>query len=107
MYNANDNMTRIAIIGAGFAGLVCAKLLKQSGYNCTIFEKSRGVGGRMATRRNDAYSFDHGAQFFYVKTPQFNDFLTPLKKQGIIAPWHARFNEYNHTQLITKRQCIT
>ena len=44
-------MTDIAVIGAGMAGLVCAQQLSQAGYSVVVVEKSRGVGGRVATRR--------------------------------------------------------
>ena len=39
-----------AIIGAGIAGITCARTLVQAGHQVTVFEKSRGVGGRMSTR---------------------------------------------------------
>jgi hypothetical protein len=42
-------MKRIAIIGAGLAGLTCGKALQQAGHDVVIFEKSRGIGGRLAT----------------------------------------------------------
>lgn len=60
-------MTMVVIVGAGMAGLAAAQVLQQHGVGCTIFEKSRGVGGRAATRRVDGFAFDHGAQ--YVKAP--------------------------------------
>ena len=44
-------MTDIAVIGAGIAGLVCAQQLSQAGYSVVVVEKSRGLGGRLATRR--------------------------------------------------------
>ena len=53
----------IIIIGAGLTGLVLAKKLKQSGKECLIVEKSRGLGGRVATRRMDEMGLDHGAAF--------------------------------------------
>ncbi len=53
----------IIIIGAGLTGLVMAKKLKQSGKECLILEKSRGLGGRVATRRIDEMGLDHGAAF--------------------------------------------
>ena len=53
----------IIIIGAGLTGLVLAKKLKQSGKECLILEKSRGLGGRVATRRIDEMGLDHGAAF--------------------------------------------
>lgn len=53
---------RVAIIGAGMAGLAAARRLTQSGVKLTIFEKSRGLGGRVATRRINGCILDHGAQ---------------------------------------------
>lgn len=52
----------IAIIGAGMAGLAAARALTQAGHSITLYEKSRGVGGRVATRRVEGCIFDHGAQ---------------------------------------------
>ncbi len=60
-------MTTVVIIGAGMAGLAAAQVLQQHGIGCTLYEKSRGVGGRAATRRVGGFAFDHGAQ--YVKAP--------------------------------------
>jgi predicted NAD/FAD-dependent oxidoreductase len=55
----------IAIIGAGMAGLACARALADAGVSVTVFEKSRGPGGRMSARRTEnGGSFDHGAQYF-------------------------------------------
>ncbi|MGQ9897344.1 MAG: NAD(P)/FAD-dependent oxidoreductase [Acidobacteriota bacterium] len=65
----------VTIIGAGLAGLTVAYTLTQHGLNCEVLEKSRALGGRMATRRYQDISFDHGAQYFTVKTNAFADFL--------------------------------
>lgn len=92
----------IAIIGAGLAGLTAAQHLKQRA-NVTLFEKSRGVSGRIATRRANEYAFDHGAQFFKVKTQAFDDFIQPMLKQGIIETWHARFAEIENQAIINTR----
>ncbi|MDH3473835.1 MAG: NAD(P)-binding protein [Rhodospirillales bacterium] len=46
-----SSKARIAVIGSGMAGIGCAKNLKQHGFHPTIFEKSRGLGGRLVTRR--------------------------------------------------------
>ena len=62
----------IAIVGAGAAGLAAAHALRQSDVPVTVFEKSRGAGGRAATRWRDVagpsgmldrWRFDHGAQY--------------------------------------------
>ena len=53
-------MQRIAIIGAGLCGLRCAEVLQTGGIEVQLFDKSRGVGGRLATRRHQHWRFDHG-----------------------------------------------
>ncbi|MDD5480019.1 FAD-dependent oxidoreductase, partial [Rhodoferax sp.] len=60
-----------AIIGAGMAGISCARALVQAGQRVTLFEKSRGLGGRMATRDSAFGSFDHGAQYFTARDKRF------------------------------------
>lgn len=60
-------MTHVAIIGAGMAGLAAARVLTSRGVRCTIYEKSRSVGGRAATREINGFVFDYGTQ--YLKTP--------------------------------------
>lgn len=63
--------THTAVIGAGIAGLTCAQALVASGHHVTIFEKSRGLGGRVATRRADALRFDHGAPHLRITDQWF------------------------------------
>jgi len=82
-------MTKIAIIGAGLSGLVVADRLHQLA-DIEIFEKSRGVGGRMATRYADPFQFDHGAQYFTVRRQRFREFLEPYLKDGVVAEWPLR-----------------
>jgi predicted NAD/FAD-dependent oxidoreductase len=77
----------IAIIGAGMAGVVCARTLVQAGHNVTLFEKSRGLGGRMATRASAFGTFDHGAQYFTVRDPRFERALKTVP--GLCKPWSA------------------
>ena len=55
----------VAVIGAGLAGLTAARRLDAAGHDVTIFEKSRGAGGRTATRRSERGRFDHGAPFLH------------------------------------------
>ncbi|GAB4213684.1 MAG: hypothetical protein Fur007_08390 [Rhodoferax sp.] len=63
--------SHIAVIGAGMAGVACARSLVQAGLQVTLFDKSRGLGGRMATRHSDFGDFDHGAQYFTARDPRF------------------------------------
>jgi hypothetical protein len=78
---------RVAIIGAGMAGLAAARLLQGSGAACILFDKSRGLGGRMATRRTGDFSFDHGAQYFTARGPRFRALVEELRAKGQVALW--------------------
>ena len=78
----------IAIIGAGMSGMICARNLKDAGYEPIVFEKSRGVGGRMATRRtSEGLQFDHGAQYVTAKNKQFQSFIDRAASAGYAALW--------------------
>jgi renalase len=92
-------MVKVAIVGAGFAGLSLANMLKGRA-EVVLFEKSRGYGGRIATRYADKFSFDHGAQFFSVRTESFKNFLKPLIDDGAVTQWHANFAEIDHSGII-------
>lgn len=96
-------MTRVAIVGAGLAGITAARKL-HSIAQVTVFEKSRGVGGRLATRWADSFYFDHGAQFFKAHSADFKAFLAPWIEQGVVARWDARFVEINEGQIQQQRQ---
>ncbi len=79
-------MKNIAIIGAGLSGLVLGKRLREYA-NVTIFEKSRGVSGRLATRTIGDYEFDHGAQFLTSRSKAFKKFLAPYIESGYVTEW--------------------
>ena len=81
------SLMKIAIIGAGIAGLTAADRLRAAGADCTVFEKSRGLGGRMATRRVETLQFDHGAQYFTARGARFESRLAQWQSQGIVAEW--------------------
>ena len=69
-------MPSVAIIGAGMSGLAAARVLSDAGYAVTIFEKSRGVGGRAATRRRAGFIYDHGAQYIRQGNPDSVSLIT-------------------------------
>lgn len=80
---------RVGIIGAGMAGLTLARSIGDAA-SVRIFEKSRGVGGRMATRRMDDLSYDHGAQYFTVRDDRFRDALLAARAGGLIEAWNGQ-----------------
>ena len=80
-------MTDIAVIGAGIAGLVCAQQLSQAGYSVVVVEKSRGLGGRLATRRLHGILVDHGACYLKPKGELFRRFVEILRSRNILEVW--------------------
>lgn len=68
-------MAAVAIIGAGVAGLAAGRDLAHAGHQVVLFEKSRGVGGRLSTRRVAEFRVDHGAQLLKTPTAMVRDLL--------------------------------
>lgn len=86
-----SNKKTIAIIGAGLAGITAARTLAQAGHSVTLFDKSRGFGGRMATKRTEFGSFDHGAQYFTVRDARFRTLMqwALATAPNVARPWAA------------------
>ncbi len=84
---AYPTLTRVAVIGAGLAGLMCARTLADHNVAVTVFEKSRGCGGRCATRRDGLLSVDHGAQYFTVRDERLRPLVQSWQQQGVIDLW--------------------
>ena len=77
----------LAIIGAGLAGISAGRLARRQGVTPLIFDKGRGIGGRLATRRatlddGTVLRFDHGAQFMTARSPA-------LVASAQWARWHS------------------
>jgi predicted NAD/FAD-dependent oxidoreductase len=64
-------MQEVVIVGAGVAGLSLARALAASGVEALVLDRSRGVGGRAATRRVEGQPVDHGLAFFHGSHPEF------------------------------------
>ena len=86
---------RIAIIGAGLSGLACGLDLQAAGFTVTLFDKSRGPGGRACTRRTPHGRFDHGAQYFTATDPNFSRQVKEWAKLGWVKVWDARFGDHS------------
>lgn len=80
---------RIAVVGAGLAGLSFAHFLHHKA-ELTLFEKSRGVGGRLATRRSDDYQFDHGAQFFTCRSDILQALIDDKDFSSDVSIWSPK-----------------
>jgi predicted NAD/FAD-dependent oxidoreductase len=84
---------RIAIVGAGLAGLVCAERLTRAGLSVRLLDKGRGAGGRMSTRRTQTplgeARFDHGASSFTAVDGPFRTCVEDWMRRGLAAAWPA------------------
>lgn len=81
----------VAVIGAGVAGLACARVLREAGVEVSVYDKGRGPGGRCSSRRTPFGRFDHGAQFFTVRDEGFQERVSEWEAAGVVARWDAEF----------------
>ena len=87
----------VAVIGAGIAGLACAREIARADARVTVFERSRGLGGRLGTRRDGSFSFDHGAQFVTARSRPFLRYVDVATRAGVARPWKPRVMEDGRT----------
>ena len=81
---------RFAVVGAGIAGLACARALHEAGATVTVFEREAFPSGRAATLIDGAGFYDHGAQYFTADDDRFTGVLRRWQREGIVQQWHGR-----------------
>lgn len=86
-------MLNILIIGTGIAGLTCAQQLSRSGHHPTLIDKSKGLGGRLATRRLNNTHADHGVCYLKPKSESFGRWIDDLVNDGILRIWTDRIHQ--------------
>ncbi|MBV8885986.1 MAG: FAD-dependent oxidoreductase [Chroococcidiopsidaceae cyanobacterium CP_BM_RX_35] len=91
-------MFDIAVIGAGMAGLVCAQQLAQAGYQVVVVEKSRGLGGRVATRRLHGTFADHGVRYLKPKGQLLPQLIQILSERHLLQVWTDVVYEWSPEQ---------
>lgn len=96
--NTMKKQPHIAIIGAGMTGASAAHCLMAQGVNVSVFDKAKGVGGRMSSKRTAYGSIDFGAQYFTVRDPEFAQQVSDWQQQALVQPWPQ------HTALFAKQQ---
>jgi len=94
--NRKDSLMHIAIVGAGLAGLTCARTLSRNGHDVVVYERNAEPGGRMSTRQTELGGFDHGAQYFTASSDRFRKEVGTWRKAGWVAPWEGRLVTLDH-----------
>jgi len=92
-------MFDVAVIGAGMAGLSCAQRLRQAGYSVAVVEKSRGAGGRVATRRVQGTRADHGARYLEPQGDAVHGLIEALVDRDILKLWTDSVCEFKQGKL--------
>jgi renalase len=91
-FDGADGAADVVVVGAGLAGLVCAQALQQRGYRVVVVEKSRGLGGRLATRRLPQGFADHGVRYLENQGDLSQQLIQVLLNQSVIHPWTTEEN---------------
>ncbi|MEG3839612.1 FAD-dependent oxidoreductase [Microcoleus sp. herbarium14] len=92
-------MFDVAVIGAGMAGLSCARRLRLAGYSVAVVEKSRGAGGRVATRRVQGTRADHGARYLEPQGEAVQGLIDVLVDRDILKLWTDNVWEFREGEL--------
>ena len=87
-------MFDVAIVGAGISGLICARQLHQAGYRVIMVEKSRGLGGRVTTRRLEDTCADRGLSYLIPAGELTASFVELLKSHNIVTVWTDTIHEF-------------
>lgn len=87
--------TEVLVVGAGLAGLAAARELACQGVSTLVLDKSRGVGGRAATRRWEDQRLDHGAQFFTARSQEFKEQVELWRAGNVCMEWSRGFHQYS------------
>jgi len=90
---------RFAVVGAGVAGLACARALDASGASVTVFEREEFPGGRAATLINLAGPYDHGAQYFTAGDDRFVAELERWQSAGVAQRWSGRIVAFGNASV--------
>ena len=93
---------KIAIIGAGFSGCNLYNNLKEKYEDITIFEKSKGVGGRLSTKYIEDKFIDYGTSSLIPITDDLKFFCLDLTKNGVLKAKYDEFIPKNGINKICK-----
>ncbi|MCW5962888.1 MAG: FAD-dependent oxidoreductase [Bryobacterales bacterium] len=87
----SSNAPRVVVVGAGMAGLQCARALHSGNFQVTVLDKGSRPGGRMATRPIDGHLADYGAQYLESRSQEFRLQLRDWQAEGLARLWGFGF----------------
>jgi predicted NAD/FAD-dependent oxidoreductase len=85
----------VIVVGAGIAGLACARELTTAGVAVRVLERGRVVGGRLASRTLGGRRADIGAAYFTVDDPGFAGLVATWQAAGLARPWTDTLTVYD------------
>ena len=87
-------MTDVVVVGAGIAGIACAVELSVAGVPVRVLERSRALGGRMASADLEGRPVDYGAAYFTVRDPEFAAVVEGWRTAGLARPWTSELSVF-------------
>ena len=90
---ASPALFDLLVLGSGIAGLAAARLAQNDGRSVLVIDKGRRLGGRVSTRQQGGFIFNHGAQFVTAKGTEFASLLAMAKVAGNIKDWQISDNK--------------
>ncbi|URE15771.1 endoplasmic reticulum-Golgi intermediate compartment protein [Musa troglodytarum] len=99
---SSGSFSKVAVIGSGISGAVCASILAAGGVSVTVFETGRGAGGRMSQRRETTEDgrvlfFDHGAPYFSVSDKEVMGVVRSWEARGLVSEWQVPFGSFDQS----------
>jgi renalase len=107
-----DTLLDFAIIGAGIAGLTAASKISDEGHKVAVFEKARGTGGRLSSKRitggdGEFMAFDLGCASITGVSDAFSDQLEDWHSKGVVEPWCLDHQNLTHYVAVPRNSALT
>jgi renalase len=107
-----DTLLDFAVIGAGISGLTAANKVSVEGHSVAVFEKARGTGGRLSSKRvagnnGEFMAFDLGCVSITGASQAFSDQLEDWHSKGVIEPWCLDYQNLNHYVAVPRNSALT
>jgi predicted NAD/FAD-dependent oxidoreductase len=80
------------VVGAGIAGVACARALAAAGHEPRVYDRGRRIGGRMAVRTHDGRPVDLGASYFTAQDERFVAVTDDWVRRGLARLWTDTFH---------------